>query len=63
VIERRLLVLAFAAFVVTSDGTLVVGLLRPVARSLVVSPGAAGQAVTVFAGVYALGAPLVVRAW
>src|SRR4051794_35051389 len=49
VIDRRLIPLALGAFVVASDGTLVVGLLRQIARSLAVSPAAAGQAVTVFA--------------
>jgi MFS transporter, DHA1 family, inner membrane transport protein len=55
-------VLALGAFVVAADGTLVVGLLRPIARSLAVSPATAGQALTVFGAVYAVGAPLVVRA-
>src|SRR6266487_2864568 len=62
VVDRRLAVLALGAFVVASDGTLVVGLLRQIAHSLTVSPAAAGQAVTVFAAVYALCAPLVIRA-
>jgi predicted MFS family arabinose efflux permease len=47
---------------VAADGTLVVGLLRQIARSLDVSPAAAGQALTVFGVVYAVGAPLLVRA-
>lgn len=46
--------LATGAFVVTCDGTLVVGLLRQIGETLSVSPAAAGQAVTVFAVVYAL---------
>lgn len=62
VVDRRLVVLAGGAFVVAGDGTLVVGLLRLMARSLSVSTAAAGQAVTVFAIVYALGSPLLVRA-
>jgi predicted MFS family arabinose efflux permease len=61
-IDRRLIPLALGAFVVAADGTLVVGLLRPIADSLAVSPAAAGQAVTVFAAVYALCAPLLIRA-
>lgn len=61
-VERRLLLLAAGAFVVASDGTLVVGLLRQIARALSASPAAAGQAVTVFAAVYAIATPLVVRA-
>jgi predicted MFS family arabinose efflux permease len=55
-------VLALGAFVVAVDGTLVVGLLRQIAGSLDVSPATAGQALTVFGAVYALGAPLIVRA-
>jgi MFS transporter, DHA1 family, inner membrane transport protein len=62
VIDRRLILLALGAFVVASDGTLVVGLLRQIAHTLAVSPAAAGQAVTVFAAVYAFCVPLVVRA-
>ena len=62
VVERRLLLLAAGAFVVASDGTLVVGLLRQLARALAASPAATGQAVTVFAAVYAIATPLVVRA-
>jgi predicted MFS family arabinose efflux permease len=62
VIDRRLVVLlAAGAFVVTSDGTLVVGLLRQIAHALSVSPAAAGQAVTVFAAVYALAVPPLIR--
>src|SRR5436190_5459370 len=56
------MLLGLGAFVVASDGTLVVGLLRQIAHSLTVSPAAAGQAVTVFAAVYAFCAPLVIRA-
>jgi predicted MFS family arabinose efflux permease len=62
VFERRLLLLAAGAFVVASDGTLVVGLLRQIARALSASPAATGQAVTVFAAVYAIATPLLVRA-
>jgi predicted MFS family arabinose efflux permease len=58
---RALAILALGAFVVAADGTLVVGLLRQIARSLEVSPATAGQALTVFGAVYAVGAPLVVR--
>lgn len=61
-IDRRLVLLAAGAFVVASDGTLIVGLLREIASSLAISPATAGQAVTVFAAVYALGVPLLVRA-
>jgi MFS transporter, DHA1 family, inner membrane transport protein len=60
-LDRRLVLLAFGSFVVTVDGTLVIGLLRQIARSLSASPAAAGQAVTLFAVVYALGAPLLIR--
>ena len=60
--SRRLALLALCAFTVTSDGTLVVGLLRQMAHSLGVSPAAAGQLVTSFAIVYAVGAPLIIRA-
>src|SRR5438067_4126347 len=60
VFDRRLVLLALGAFVVASDGTLVIGLLRQIAGSLSVSPASAGQAVTVFAVVYALGAPLLI---
>src|SRR6266550_5060572 len=62
VIDRRLAVLALGAFVVASDGTLIVGLLRQIADSLTVSPATAGLAVTVFAAVYALGVPLLIWA-
>src|SRR6266567_9297902 len=62
VIERRVALLALGSFVVASDGTLVVALLRQIASTLSVSPAAAGQAVTVFAAGYALGAPLLIRA-
>jgi len=62
VIERRVALLVLAAFVVASDGTLVAALLREIASTLSVSPAAAGQAVTVYAAGYALGAPLIVRA-
>jgi MFS transporter, DHA1 family, inner membrane transport protein len=55
-------VLALAAFVVASDATLVVALLRPIAATLSVSPAAAGQAVTAYAAGYALGAPLIIGA-
>ena len=61
-IDRRLVLLAAGAFVVASDGTLIVGLLRQIADSIAVSPATAGQAVTVFAAVYALGVPLLIRA-
>jgi predicted MFS family arabinose efflux permease len=62
VIERRVALLALGSFVVASDGTLVVALLRQIASTLSVPPAAAGQAVTVFAAGYALGAPLLIRA-
>jgi predicted MFS family arabinose efflux permease len=60
-LDRRLVLLAFGSFVVTVDGTLVIGLLRQIARSLSASPAAAGQAVTLFAVAHALGAPLLIR--
>jgi predicted MFS family arabinose efflux permease len=43
-IDRRLVLLAAGAFVVASDGTLIVGLLREIASSLAISPATAGQA-------------------
>src|SRR4051812_1061602 len=58
---RRIALLGLGAFVVASDGTLVIGLLRQVADSLDVSASAAGQAVTVFAAAYAIGGPLLVH--
>jgi predicted MFS family arabinose efflux permease len=59
---RRVVFLALAAFVVASDATLVAALLRQIASTLSASPSAAGQAVTVYAAGYALGAPLIIRA-
>ena len=59
---KRIVLLGLGAFVVASDGTLVIGLLRPVAATLGVSVSSAGQAVTLFALVYAIGGPLLVRA-
>jgi predicted MFS family arabinose efflux permease len=59
---RRVALLALAAFVVASDATLVAALLRQIASTLSASPAAAGQAVTVYAAGYALGAPLIIRA-
>jgi MFS transporter, DHA1 family, inner membrane transport protein len=61
VIERRVALLALAAFVVASDGTLVAALLRQIAGTLSAAPAVAGQAVTVYAAGYALGAPLIIR--
>lgn len=55
--DRRLVALAAGAFVVAADGTLVIGVLPEIARGLGVSLAAAGQTVTVFAAVYALGGP------
>jgi predicted MFS family arabinose efflux permease len=60
--ERRVVVLAGGAFVVATDATLVVGLLPQMAKTMAVSPPAAGQAVTVYAACYAAGAPVVIRA-
>jgi hypothetical protein len=54
---RRVALLALAAFVVASDATLVAALLRQIASTLSASP--AGQAVTVYAAGYAVGAPLI----
>jgi predicted MFS family arabinose efflux permease len=59
---RRVAVLALAAFVVASDATLVAALLRQIASTFSASTAAAGQAVTVYAAGYALGAPLIIRA-
>jgi len=58
---RRVALLTLAAFVVASDGTLVAALLRQIASTLSAAPAAAGQAVTVYAAGYALGAPLIIR--
>ncbi len=58
---RRVALLALAAFVVASDGTLVASLLRQIASTLSASPSVASQAVTVYAAGYALGAPLIIR--
>jgi predicted MFS family arabinose efflux permease len=59
--ERRIALLAMAAFVVASDGTLVAALLREIASTFSASPAVAGQAVTVYAAGYVLGAPLIIR--
>jgi len=56
--DRRLAALAAGAFVVAADGTLVVGLLPRIGADLGVSLAAAGQSVSVFAAVYAIGGPL-----
>jgi predicted MFS family arabinose efflux permease len=61
VIDRRLLLLGLGAFVVTGDGTLVVGLLPQIAQSVRASSSMAGLSVTVFALAYAFVAPLIVR--
>jgi MFS transporter, DHA1 family, inner membrane transport protein len=59
---RRVALLALAAFIVASDATLVAALLRQIASTLSASPAAVGQAVTVYAAGYAIGAPLIIRA-
>lgn len=62
----RLAPLAACAFVVATDGTLVVGLLGRIGHSIVASPAATGQGITVFAVAYALGSPglvAVTRRW
>lgn len=58
----RLAPLAACAFVVASDGTLVVGLLSRIGRGIAASPAAAGQGITVFAIAYAFVSPLLVVA-
>jgi MFS transporter, DHA1 family, inner membrane transport protein len=65
-VNRRLALLAFGSFVVATDGTLIVGLLRRVAADLSASPSATGQSIAVFALAYAAGAPLLIvltRRW
>jgi predicted MFS family arabinose efflux permease len=65
-VDRRLALLAFGSFVVATDGTLIVGLLRRVAADLSASPAAIGQSIAVFAFAYAAGAPLLIvrtRGW
>ncbi|HEU0193545.1 MAG TPA: MFS transporter [Gaiellales bacterium] len=59
---RRIALLSAGAFVVGVDGTLLIGLLRPVGADLGVSVPVAGQAVSAFALSYALVAPLLIRA-
>lgn len=59
---RRVALLAGGAFVVAADATLVAGLLQQIARALAVSTAVAGQAVSVYAAGYALGAPVAVHA-
>jgi MFS transporter, DHA1 family, inner membrane transport protein len=56
--DQKRVALAAGAFVVAADGTLVVGLLQGISGDLGVSLAAAGQAVSVFAAVYALAGPL-----
>lgn len=57
-VPRHLLVLAAGAFAIGTDGFLIAGLLPEIGRSLHVSESAAGQLITVFALVYAVGSPL-----
>jgi len=59
-VNRRLALLASGSFVVATDGTLIVGLLRRVAADLSASPSATGQSIAVFALAYAAGAPLLI---
>lgn len=61
-LDPRLLALACGAFVVTCDGTLVIGLLPQIAASVDTTQPVAGSAVTVFAVVYAVGGPVLLRA-
>jgi predicted MFS family arabinose efflux permease len=61
VVDGRRAAFALGAFVCAADGTLAVGLLPGIARDLRVSSAAAGQSVSVFAAVYAVGSPLLVR--
>jgi predicted MFS family arabinose efflux permease len=60
-LDPRLLALACGAFVVTCDGTLVIGLLPQIAASVGTTQPVAGSAVTVFALVYAVGGPVLLR--
>lgn len=59
--DRRRAAFALGAFVCAADGTLAVGLLPAIAGDLRVSSAAAGQSVSVFAAVYAVGSPLLSR--
>ena len=64
--NKWLLALAIASFVVTTDGTLVIGLLGKIAVDVHSSPAATAQAVTVFALTYAGGGPVLIaltRRW
>lgn len=64
--NRWFVALAFVSFVVTTDGTLVIGLLGRIAVSVHSSPAATGQAVAVFALAYAGAGPVLValtRRW
>lgn len=64
--NRWLLALAVASFVVTTDGTLVIGLLGRIAADVHSSPAATGQTVTVFALAYAGAGPALIgltRRW
>lgn len=64
--NRWFVALAFVSFVVTTDGTLVIGLLGRIAVSVHSSAAATGQAVAVFALAYAGAGPVLValtRRW
>jgi len=60
-VDRKLAALGAGAFAVTTDGTLVVGLLRQIDHAIGASPGATGQALTLFATAYAVIAPITIR--
>ena len=60
--KSRLLVLALGNFAVGTGSFVFAGLLGDVARDLSVSVGAAGQLITAYAIVYALGSPILVTA-
>lgn len=60
--NRSLACLAVSSFVVTTDGTLVIGLLDKISAGVHASVAVAGQSVTVFAAGYAIGGPTLIAA-
>jgi predicted MFS family arabinose efflux permease len=61
-VNRSLSTLALSSFIVTTDGTLVVGLLTKISADLHTSLATAGQVLTVYAVGYAAGGPAVIAA-
>src|SRR2546430_16215365 len=56
-LDRRILLLALATFVLGKDVLIVIGVLPTISRELRVTEGAAGQLITAFSLVYGLGGP------